>query len=250
MAVKAVYVELLEEQMCPCQKRKLEQALDNAKAEIATLNTQIETLNATVVEKDNRIAELENQVANPVQPNENAGGASANTENATGSTENSTASTSTENEAEQPEPEFNLSLHIEGQYPSELRVGVPFLKTVKLTGSDGVEGAYYPFELKLTDGEDIRYTLDGVLGNAKNITFENGTIKGEVSQGLSQFTLVGVPINSGFDRALYPANAWFDFSYHQTQAGKRYSDHNVEIPDTYDIQPETGDLGERHPVVD
>lgn len=223
MAVKAVYIELLEEQMCPCQKRKLEQALDNAKAEIATLNTQIETLNTTVKEKDNRITELENQAANPVQPNEN----------------------SEETTGQLPDLSMHLSAGMSG-LPEQFVQGQEFERTISLTATSGSADHFYPFEFAIpNNAQYIHYRLGNIsAGNSNDFedltVTKNGTVTGKIrgNSGIHTLVVQGTPVQAGNDIE-FPTTGW-DLSYTANLAsGVKDTDREVEIDDTISIASST-----------
>lgn len=220
MAVKAVYVELLEEQMCPCQKRKLEQALDNAKAEIATLNTQIEALNTTVAEKDNRITELENQVANSMQPNENS-----------------------EETTQLPDVSIHLSAGLSG-LPNNLTQGQAFERTVSLTATSGSSEHYYPFEFSISNNEQyVRYSLGNIgAGNSNDfqdlMVTPNGTVTGKIRGDSGDHSLIvqGIPVQSG-DDIEFPTTGWHLSYTANLASGEKGTDRNVDIEDAISISP-------------
>ncbi|QLB20079.1 hypothetical protein A6B43_00260 [Vespertiliibacter pulmonis] len=232
MAVKAVYVELLEEQMCPCQKRKLEQALDNAKAEIATLNTQIETLNATVVEKDNRITELENQVANSEQPNENQ---VTNPEQPNEKSEGETTQL----------PDERVFIHVDlADLPGNLRQGRAFERTATLNASSGSPGHFYSFKFAiLNDPQYFNYSLESVenSNDFQDLAMTpEGVITGKIrgNSGNHSLNVIGTPLQSGED--IHTTISGWSLSYTTNLAsGVQSNEHGTEMEDEITIAPES-----------
>lgn len=226
-------------------------------ARLNEANALIQSLQGQLNAKDNRIAELENQRANTTPPNENSGGGATPIPDVTpprdGPAHPPTEPTSPVEDTQPVEPivtdpNFELSLSISGQYPSELRVGQSFHKIIDLRGSGGLPDTYYPFTLTLTEDEALRYNLNDVLGSGRNIKLENGVLTGEVQPGRVRIDLVVVPVEAGHDVPLYSLDAYDGLEYQRNKKGNISSTHDVFIQNIYDIQPETGELGERHPV--